>query len=100
MNEMPKNLSPVQRILAKQDDNTLRLDPDLQRILDAGKTGDPAQIDAAMRESADAYRASPQGQVFMLESQALAQEMLAQQQQQKDQQLAMQQSDSGMSMSR
>jgi hypothetical protein len=53
-----------------------------------------------MRESADAYRASPQGQAFMMESQALAQEMLAQQQQQNDQQLAMQQSDSGMRMSR
>jgi hypothetical protein len=66
-----------------------RLNPNLQRIIDAGKTGDPDKINAAMRESAEAYLASPQGQAFTMRSQARAQEML--EQQQEAQQQAMQQ---------
>jgi hypothetical protein len=55
------------------------LDPDLQRILDAAHTGDQARVDAAMRESAEAYWASPEGQVFAMDSHTLAQDMVRQQ---------------------
>jgi hypothetical protein len=66
--------------LSPQADPAGDLDPDLQRILDAAHTGDQAKIDAAMRESAEAYWASPEGQVFAMDSHTLAQDMVAQQQ--------------------
>jgi hypothetical protein len=88
---------------SSQSDPAGYLDPDLQRILNAARTGDQAQIGAATRQSAEAYWASPEGQAFAMNSHTLARDMAQQAEaaaQQQARQQAVEQSGPVMGMSR